>query len=119
MVWKFGDLEAIVDVSKSIMKTLEKNGYIKFVQERLERNPLIHKNIKRDEKLKLTFEQQEAYEQIEFMLENEEFAEFLLHGITGSRKNRNLFAINRKSDFVRKKSNGFSSRNFAYSTDYR
>lgn len=98
MEWKFGDLEMITDVSKSIIKTLEKNGYIKFVQERLERNPLIHKNIERDEKLELTFEQKEAYDQIEFMLENEEFAEFLLHGITGSRKNRNLFAINRKNN---------------------
>ena len=85
--WRFGDLEAVVDVSKSIMKTLEKNGYIKFVQERLERNPLIHKNIERDEKLELTVEQKAAYDQIEFMLENEEFAEFLLHGVTGSRKN--------------------------------
>lgn len=82
---EIGDLEAITDVSKSIMKTLEKNGYIKFVQEKLERNPLIHKNIKRDTKLNLTDEQLSAYEQIEFMLENEEFAEFLLHGVTGSR----------------------------------
>lgn len=96
MEWKFGDLEMITDVSKSIMKTLEKNGYIKFAYERLERNPLVHKNIERDKKLKLTFEQQEAYDQIEFMLENEEFAEFLLHGITGSRKNGNLFAAYRK-----------------------
>lgn len=98
MEWKCGDLEAVVDVSKSIMKTLEKNGYIKFVPERLERNPLIHKNIERDEKLELTAEQKEAYDQIEFMLENEEFAEFLLHGITGSRENRDLFAINRKNN---------------------
>lgn len=86
-VMEIGDLEAILDVSRSIMKTLEKNGYIKFVQEKLERNPLIHKNIKRDTKLELTDEQRLAYEQIEFMIENEEFAEFLLHGVTGSRKN--------------------------------
>ena len=38
---------------------------------------------KKDEEFRL----EEAFEQIEFMLENEEFAEFLLHGITGSRKN--------------------------------
>lgn len=31
-------------------------------------------------------QQKEVYDQIEFMLENEEFAEFLLHGITGSGK---------------------------------
>lgn len=82
---EIGDLESIIDVSKSVMKTVEKNGYIKFVQKKLERNPLIHKNIKSDKKLSLNDEQMSAYEQIEFMLENEEFAEFLLHGVTGSR----------------------------------
>ncbi len=91
---EISDLEAITEVSKSIMKTLEKNGYIKIKEEKIERNPLIHKNIKRDKKLQLNDEQQKAYDQIEFMLENNEFAEFLLHGITGSRKNRNLFTIN-------------------------
>lgn len=80
------ELEAITEVSKAIMKTLEKNGYIKFKEEKIERNPLIHKTIKRDEKLELTKEQQDAYDQIEFVLENEEFVEFLLHGITGSGK---------------------------------
>lgn len=57
----------------------------------MERNPLIHKKIERNEKLILNEQQQSAYNQIEFMLENEEFAEFLLHGITGSRKNGSVF----------------------------
>lgn len=70
-----------------------RGGYIKFVQKKLERNPLIHKDVKKSEKLVLNAQQKEAYEQIEFMLENEEFAEFLLHGITGSRKDRDLFTI--------------------------
>lgn len=70
-----------------------RSGYIKFVQKKLERNPLINKNVKKSEKLILNAQQKEAYEQIEFMLENEEFAEFLLHGITGSRKDRDLFTI--------------------------
>lgn len=91
------DLEAITEVSKSIMKTLEKNGYIKFIEEKLERNPLIHKVIKKDKKLELNDEQKMAYDQVEFMLENNEFAEFLLHGITGSRKNRSLFTTDRKN----------------------
>ena len=80
------DLEAITEVSKSIMKTLEKNGYIKFKEEKIERNPLVHKNINRDKKLQLNEEQKSAYDQIEFVLENGEFAEFLLHGVTGSGK---------------------------------
>lgn len=80
------DLEVITDVSKGIMKTLEKNGYIKFVYEKVNRNPFAHKNIDRDSKLELNDEQQSVYDQIEFMIENEEFAEFLLKGITGSGK---------------------------------
>ena len=73
------DLEAITEVSKSIMKTLEKNGYIEIIEEKVERNPFIHKKIKRDEKLKLTDEQQEVFDTINFMIENNEFSEFLLH----------------------------------------
>ena len=33
------DLEAITEVSKAVMKTVEKNGYIKFEYEKIERNP--------------------------------------------------------------------------------
>ena len=88
------ELEAITDVSKAVMKTVEKNGFIEFRNEKVERNPLAHKTKKKDKKLVLTKEQQEAYDQIEFMIENEEYAEFLLHGVTGSRKNRGLFATN-------------------------
>ena len=82
------DLEILTDVSKSIIKTLEKNGYIEIVEEKMERNPFINKNIKRDKKLKLTEEQQEAYDKIS----KSAFAEFLIYGVTGSRKNRNIFA---------------------------
>lgn len=91
------DLEIITEVSKSIMKTLEKNGYIEIVQRQIERNPFKNKDIKRDEKKKLNKEQQECYDQVEFAITQNEFAQFLLFGITGSRKNRNLYAINRKS----------------------
>lgn len=73
------DLEAITEVSKAIMKTLEKNGYIEIIEEKVDRNPFIHKKIKRDEKLKLTKEQKEVFDTVNFMIENEEFAEFLLH----------------------------------------
>lgn len=81
------ELEVVTEVSKAIMKTLEKNGYIKFVYEKVERNPFVHKKIVRDSKLDLNDEQQSVYDQVEFMLENEEFSEFLLRGITGSREN--------------------------------
>ena len=80
------DLESITEVSSAIMKTLEKNGFIKFVNQKVDRNPFINKKIVRDKKLVLNDEQQSAYDQISFMIENEEFTEFLLKGVTGSRK---------------------------------
>lgn len=89
------ELEVITEVSKSIMKTLEKNGYISIIEEKVNRNPFIHKTIKRDGKLILTDDQQEVYNTVEFMIDNEEYMEFLLYGITGSRKNRNIYAINK------------------------
>lgn len=45
----------------------------------------------KDKKLKLNLEQKEAYEKIK----DSKFKEFLIYGVTGSRKNRNLFTINR------------------------
>lgn len=75
------DLEIITEVSKAIMKTLEKNGYIEIVQEQIERNPFIHKKIKKDKPHNLTLEQQEAFNEIN----ESKYKEFLIHGITGAR----------------------------------
>lgn len=80
------ELEMLTGVSKAVMKTLEKNGYIKFVYEKVDRNPFINKKVIRDKKLSLNDEQKDAYDQIEFMIDNQEFAEFLLKGVTGSGK---------------------------------
>ena len=71
---------------------LSKNGYIEIVQEKVERNPFIHKDIKKDKPLKLTQEQQNAYNKIV----DSKFKEFLIYGVTGSRKNRNIYANNSK-----------------------
>ena len=86
------DLEIITDTSRSIIKTLEKNGYIEIIEEKIERNPFINKKIKPDKPLKLTAEQQNAYNKIK----DSKYKEFLIYGVTGSRKNRNLFTVNRK-----------------------
>ena len=80
------DLEAITEVSKSILKTLEKNGYIEFVEEHIERNPFINKNIKKDSPKILTEEQQRAYNAISSCIENNEYTSSLIYGITGSGK---------------------------------
>lgn len=86
------DLEAITDTTRAITKTLEKNGYIEIVEKPIERNPFVNKNVPRDKELKLSVEQQSAYNEVNETIENKEFKEFLLYGVTGSRKNRSIHA---------------------------
>ncbi|MBO4816527.1 MAG: hypothetical protein J5507_06555 [Clostridia bacterium] len=86
------DLQSITDCSRAILNTLVKNGYIEIVEKKIERNPFIHKEVKRDKPLKLTDEQEIAYKKIC----ESKFKEFLIYGVTGSRKNRNIFAANSK-----------------------
>ena len=88
------DLEAFTEVSKAIMKTLEKNGYIEIYEKKIERNPFINKKIKPTTKLKLTEEQQIAYDKVEEAIDDQMNSEYLIFGVTGSRKNRNIFTIN-------------------------
>lgn len=78
------------------LKTLEKKNLITIVNEKIERNPFINKDIQKDKSLKLTNEQENAYIAILKSIENNIHDEFLLYGITGSRKNRNIFTANRK-----------------------
>lgn len=77
------DLEAITDVSRAVLKTLEKNGYIEIVEEKVERNPFKDRKVKRDTKLALTDEQKNAFDKIK----DSKYREFLIYGVTGSRKN--------------------------------
>lgn len=88
------DLEAFCDVSRAIINTLEKNEYVEIVEKQVERNPFLHKVVKQDSNLKLTGEQQNAYTQITNCINKKEFEEFLIYGVTGSRKNGNIFTIN-------------------------
>lgn len=88
------DLETFTEVSKGVMKTLEKNGYIEIYEKQIERNPFINKEIEPTTKLKLTEEQQIAYDKIEEAIDDQMNSEYLIFGVTGSRKNRNIFTIN-------------------------
>ena len=54
--------------------------------------------MKKTEKLTFTKEQQNAYSKIEEAIDDQMNAEFLIFGVTGSRKNRNIFTTNRKSN---------------------
>ena len=78
-------LQELADVSASIVKTLEKNGYIKIEEQTVERNPFIHKVVEKSYNLILNEEQKEAFEKINASLQVGEYDEFLLFGVTGSR----------------------------------
>lgn len=80
------DLETFTDCSHSILKTLEKNGYIEFRKERIDRNPFINKNIKKDEEKILTDEQQVCFDGIKYNIDCYKFSNNLIYGITGSGK---------------------------------
>lgn len=89
------ELITFAESSASVIKTLEKNGYVEIVEKEVNRNPFKNKNIQPTQNLILTKEQQNAMNKIEGAIVDKQFKEFLIHGVTGSRKNRNLFAINR------------------------
>ena len=76
------DLEILLEVSRATLKTLEKNGYIEVIEQKIERNPFKGREISRDKPLNLTEEQQQAFNKID----NSGFNEFLLYGVTGSGK---------------------------------
>ena len=88
------DIEMFADGSRAIVNTLCKNGYLKTMDKKVERDPFEFKDIKKTEKLVLTPEQKQAYKKKKNSMEDMLFSEFLIFGVTGSRKNRNIFAIN-------------------------
>lgn len=81
------DLESLTDTTRAITKTLEKNGYIEIIEKPIERNPFINKKVQKDSDLQLNEEQQYAYNKINESIVNNEYNEFLLYGVTGSREN--------------------------------
>ena len=88
------DIEKNTDGTRAIVNTLVKKGYLKFEESKIERNPLINKNIEKTNNLKLTDEQELAFNKIKESINKNKFEEFLLYGVTGSRKNRSIFTIN-------------------------
>ncbi len=88
------EIELFTDSSRAIVNTLIKNGYLEIVEKKIERNPLEGKNIKETKNLKLNEEQQYAFNKVSEQIERNIFKEFLLYGVTGSRKNGNLFTTN-------------------------
>lgn len=88
------DIEMFADSSRAVVNTLCKNGYTEIIEKKVERDPFEFKNLQRTEKLKLNDEQQKAFNTISDSMDDMLFSEFLIFGVTGSRKNRNLLTIN-------------------------
>jgi len=110
-------LEKELNISKAVIKTVEKNGYIEIRAETIKRNPFKEKKVERDKEFILNEEQQYAYFRVNDCIEKNVFQEFLLYGVTGSRKNRSIFTINKKRIRKRENSNIISTRNFSYATN--
>lgn len=80
------DIEALTDCSRAIVNTLIKNGYLELAETKIDRNPLNNKEIENTESLKLTNEQEIAFNKIAKTIDNNEYEQFLLYGVTGSGK---------------------------------
>ena len=80
------EIEAFTDCSRAIVNTLVKNEYLELVETKIERNPLNSKNIKDTQNLKLTDEQQKAFNKVVETIDNNKYEQFLLYGVTGSGK---------------------------------
>lgn len=111
------DIEMFADSSRAVVNTLCKNGYLEVIEKKVERDPFEFKDIQRTEKLQLTTEQQQAFDSICDSMDDMLFSEFLLFGVTGSRKNRSIFTAHRESIKRGKIKHPFSARNFFNTTN--
>jgi primosomal protein N' (replication factor Y) len=75
-----------VDVSASVVRTLEKRGLVEIFAREVRRNPLAGIEQEQMELVTLNEEQCGALEQIVAKIEERSYATFLLHGVTGSGK---------------------------------
>ena len=73
-------------VGRATINSLVEKGYIKIEEEKVDRNPLATKKKNENKKLKLSDEQQKAYNEVSKSIEEDRFEEFLLYGVTGSGK---------------------------------
>ena len=75
-----------LDISKTVIKTVEKKGYIELYKVEKEVDMLEDLNIARTTKKLPTFEQKNAIDTINNKIYDEKFSECLLFGVTGSGK---------------------------------
>jgi primosomal protein N' (replication factor Y) len=83
----FAQLAEAANVSASVIRTLERRGFVEVFTREVRRDPLAHLRQHRDHaELTLTPKQQAALDQITAKFDAGEYAAFLLHGLTGSGK---------------------------------
>ena len=83
------EIESITEISRTTVNSLIDKGILKLENEKIDRNPLVNKDIKDENsknKLELTDEQRQAYNSIEKAIDENRFEEFLIYGVTGSGK---------------------------------
>jgi primosomal protein N' (replication factor Y) len=84
MLWT--DIQEAADVGASPINTLAKRGLVEIYVQDLHRDPLADARLPEIDDLKLTAEQQMAFDEIATAVERDEYKAFLLHGVTGSGK---------------------------------
>ena len=82
----FAQLIDTAGVSASVVRTLEKRGYVEVFTREVRRDPLKDYRPLNDGDLRLNQKQQSALDQIVAKLDEGRYAAFLLHGVTGSGK---------------------------------
>ncbi len=82
----FAQLVETAGVSASVVRTLEKRGYVEVFTREVRRDPLKDCRPLDDGDLRLNQRQQSALDQIVAKLDEGRYAAFLLHGVTGSGK---------------------------------
>jgi primosomal protein N' (replication factor Y) len=80
------DILRFSSVSAGVLNTLKKYGFIDFKDIEVKRDPYVDKNIQRTAPLNLTSEQKNVFNETKAYIDNSQFKEILLHGITGSGK---------------------------------
>ena len=80
------EIENFAGISRATVNSLLEKNILKIENKKIDRNPLVNKNVENQNKLKLTDEQEKAYNKIENAINKNIFEEFLLYGVTGSGK---------------------------------
>ncbi len=90
------DIVRFAGVSPGVLKTLNKYGYIDFMDVEIRRDPFINREIPQTLPLVPTAEQENVINKTVKMIEEHRFGEILLHGITGSGKTEVYLQIIRR-----------------------